>query len=75
MAQLVQEHVLDDTVVNSYFQVVSTLLVVLGHARIVRSELRLRALRAKEDAVQGRFGNGLQSAKRGNSLVFHINKQ
>ena len=47
VAQLVQGHGLDDTVVHSYCRVVSTLLVLLGHTRIVRSELGLRGLRAK----------------------------
>ena len=74
VTQLVQEHGLDDTIVNSYCRVVSTLLVLLRHTRIVRSELGLRGLRAKQDAVQGRFRNGLHKAKRGNSLVFRVNK-
>ena len=74
VAQLVQEHGLDDTIVHSYRRVVSTLLVLLRHTRIVRAELGLRGLRAKEHTVQGRFGNGLQEAKRGNSLVFRKNK-
>ena len=53
VAQLVEEHGFDDTVVHEYCRVLSTLLVVLGYARVVRSELRLRALRSKEHAVQG----------------------
>ena len=51
VAQLVEEHGLDDTIVDEYLRVTSTLLVVLGHACIVSPKLLLRPLRAEENAV------------------------
>ena len=51
VAQLVEEHGLDDTIVDEYLRVASTLLVVLGHACIVSPKLLLRPLRAEENAV------------------------
>ena len=55
VAQLVEEHGLDDTIVDEYLRVASTLLVVLGHTCIVSPKLLLRGLCAEENAVQGAF--------------------
>ena len=51
VAQLVEEHGLDDTIVDEYLRVASTFLVVLGHACIVSPKLLLRPLSAEENAV------------------------
>ena len=66
VAQLVKEHGLDDTIVDEYLSVASTLLVVLGHACVVSSKLLLRGLCTEENAVQGCLLDGLQATICGN---------
>ena len=66
VAQLVQEHGLDDAIVDEYLGVASALLVVLGHACVVSPKLLLRGLRAEENTVQGSLLDGLQATICGN---------
>ena len=74
VAQFVQEHGLDYAIVDEYFRVASTLLVVLGHTCVVCPKLRLRGLRSEEDAIQGCLGDGLQTSKREIIHMLCINK-
>ena len=74
VAQLVQEHGLDDAIVDEYLGVASALLVVLGHACVVSPKLLLRRLCAEEHAVQGCLLDGLQSTICGNIPMICIRK-
>ena len=74
VAQLVQEHGLDDAIVDEYLGVASALLVVLGHACVVSPKLLLRRLCAEERAVQGCLLDGLQATICGNIPMICIRK-
>ena len=66
VAQLVQEHGLDDAIVDEYLGVASALLVVLGHTCVVSPKLLLRGLCVEEIDVQGCLLDGLQATICGN---------
>ena len=74
LTKLVQEHGLDDAIVDEYLGVGSALLVVLGHACVVSPKLLLRGLCAEENAVQGCLLDGLHGTICGNIPMIFIRK-
>ena len=74
VAQFVQEHGLDDTIVDEYLGVAFSLLVVLGHSCVVSPKLLLRGLGAEENTVQGCLLDGLQATICGNIPMISIKK-